>query len=249
MIDTNVYVSRWPFRRLPGDETAVLVQKLRAAGVVEAWAGSFDAVLHRDMGAVNLRVTEECRKNGNGLLKPVGCVNPMLPDWREDLRRCQERYGMKAIRLHPNYHGYRLEDAVTRELLSAAAERGLFVQIAAQMEDERTQHSLLRVAPVPLQMLPELTKTIQRLRVQVLNHPRPVSWERVYWDFCAVEGVRGLTELLKGSVADSLCFGSYYPFFLWESAALKMKEAGAEGAVLEKLRAGTARVLMGGTGR
>ncbi|MFN7934823.1 MAG: amidohydrolase family protein [Bryobacteraceae bacterium] len=225
------------------------MQKLRSAGVVEAWAGSFDALLHRDLGAVNLRLTEECRKSGGGLLKPVGCVNPMLPDWMEDLRRCQERYGMKAIRLHPNYHGYRLEDAVGRELLRAAAQRGLIVQIAAQMEDERTQHALLRVTPVPLQVLPSLTSEIEGLRVLVLNHPRPVRWDRVYWDFCAVESVHGLANLLKGDAADSLCFGSYYPFFLFESALLKMKEAGAEGAQLEKLRTGTARMLMGGAGR
>ena len=201
------------------------------------------------MGAVNLRLTEECRLRGDGLLRPVGCVNPMLPDWQEDLRRCQERYGMKAIRLHPNYHGYRLDDNIGRECMSAAAARGMVVQIAAQMEDERTQHSLLRVAPVSLQVLPSLTREIPRLRVQVLNHPRPMPWERVYWDFCAVEGVRGLTELLKANGADSLCFGSYYPFFLWESAALKMKEAGAEGATLERLRTGSARALLGGVER
>jgi hypothetical protein len=46
MIDTNVYLSRWPFRRLRGDETPELVAMLRRAGVTQAWAGSFDGVLH-----------------------------------------------------------------------------------------------------------------------------------------------------------------------------------------------------------
>ncbi len=244
MIDTHVYLSRWPFRRLPGDETPALVQKLRAAGVTEAWAGSFDALLHRDVGGVNLRLTEECRRNGGGILQAVGTVNPMLPDWQEDLRRCQERYKMRAIRLHPNYHGYGLEDTAAKELLAAAAEHGMLVQIAAQMEDERTQHPLLRVKPVALQGLPELMRAVRKLRVQVLHHPRPVAMERVSWDFCAVEGVHGLSRLLQAGAAEWLCFGSYYPFFHFEAAVLKMKEAGVAGEQAQRLLTGTARAWM-----
>lgn len=244
MIDTNIYLSRWPFRRLPGDETPALVQKLQSVGVAEAWAGSFDALLHRDVGAVNIRLTEECRRFGNGLLRPVGTVNPTLPDWQEDLRRCHERYGMRVIRLHPNYHGYRLDEPVASELLSAAANRGLLVQIAVQMEDPRTQHVLMQVGPVALQVLQPLMKAIPRLRVQVLHHPRPTPIERVAYDFSAVEGVLGLANLLQSGAADWLCFGSYYPFFSWEAAQLKIKEAGLSPGQLARLHTANARSLM-----
>ncbi len=36
IVDTNVYLSRWPFRRLPGDEPADLVAKLRSRNVTQA---------------------------------------------------------------------------------------------------------------------------------------------------------------------------------------------------------------------
>src|SRR5262249_4876470 len=42
LIDVNVNLGRWPLRRVPADEAAALVRKLRAAEVTEAWAGSFD---------------------------------------------------------------------------------------------------------------------------------------------------------------------------------------------------------------
>src|SRR3954454_2936389 len=94
IVDTNVLLSRWPFRRLPLDETPALVAKLRKAGVIKAWAGSFDAMLHKDLGSVNGRLAEQCRKHGKRMLMPFGAVNPMLPDWKEELRRCHEVHEM-----------------------------------------------------------------------------------------------------------------------------------------------------------
>ena len=117
--DINVSVHRWPFRRLPLDETPKLVNKLQQNGIVTAWAGSFDGVLHQDIAAVNLRTTEECRQHGDGVLLPVGTINPMLPDWHDDVLRCRQDHGMQVILIYPNYHGYKLDDPVFEQLLHA----------------------------------------------------------------------------------------------------------------------------------
>lgn len=99
MIDVNVNLSRWPFRRLPCDETPRLIEKLRSNGITEAWAGSFDGLLHQDVAAVNARLTSDCGMSG-GLLRPVGTIHLHLPDWADDVRRCVEEHGMHAIRLN-----------------------------------------------------------------------------------------------------------------------------------------------------
>ena len=258
LVDVNVSLGRWPGRRLPLDETAMLVAKLRSQGVKEAWAGSFDALLHKDLAAANARLVEECRKNGRGLLVPFGSVNPTLPAWEEDLRRCHEEHKMPGIRLHPNYHGYKLDDPAFAKLLDLARERGLLVQLVVTMEDERTQHTLMRAPHVDVAPLLTLLASRPSLRVVLLNWFRGVKTNlvpklagagQVYFDIATLEGVGGVANLLKQVPADRVVFGSHAPFFYIESAVLKLQESVLSDTDLTAVRSGNARRLLGSRGR
>ncbi|NQU19907.1 MAG: amidohydrolase family protein [Candidatus Nealsonbacteria bacterium] len=234
IIDVNVNLSRWPLRRLPCDELPRLVEKLRACGVTQAWAGSFDGVFHKDIGGVNARLVDDCRKCRPGLLRPFGSVNPTLPDWREDLRRCHEDYHMPGIRLHPSYHGYRLDDPVFAELLTLAQRRGLIVQLVVRIEDPRMQHPLVRVSDVDTQPLPGLLATHPKLRLVLLNSLRTLRGNaiakligagEVYFEISMLEGVGGISNLLSRVPVDRILFGSHFPLFILESATLKLRES------------------------
>ncbi len=232
MIDTNVNLFHWPYRRLAGDDPDVLVARLRSRGVSQAWAGSFEALWHRDMAGVNARLADTCRQIGQNFLVPFGSVNPKLPDWKEDLRRCHEIHRMAGIRLFPNYHGYTLADPMFVELVSLATDRNLVIQIAFSMEDMRTQLSIIKLAdPSPLA---DLLQRIPRARFVLQNYG---GWtdddggesiakirkaENACFDIAMCEGVGGLARLIAATSPRRVVFGSHSPFFIFESAWLKI---------------------------
>jgi len=253
MIDVNVNLSHWPARRLPFDDTSQLVRKLKESGITQAWAGSFDGLLHKDIAAVNARLAEACSSANADLLIPFGSVNPTLPDWQDDVRRCVEEHKMPGIRLHPNYHGYALEDTRFGELLDLADKDGLIVQIAIKMEDERTQHRLLRVDPVDAAPLAGQLQARPQLRVVLLNSLRTLRGDtisqlaaagRVYFEISMQEGVGGITSLLAHAPLDRVLFGSYFPFFYLESALLKLRESELAQFQLDAITRGNATQLL-----
>ncbi len=237
MIDTNVSVFRWPFRRLIGDDPAELVARLRKKGVTQAWAASFEGLFCRDVAGVNARLAAACREHGRNFLVPFGCVNPKLPDWEEDLRRCHEVHHMPGIRLHPNYHGYTLADLAFARLIQVAGSRGLLVQIALSMEDPRTQFPLMQVPPVDPTPLSDLLSQLKKLRLVLLNagywggavtpHIQKIKEAgNVCFDIAMNERVGGLERLIAETSSSRVVFGSHYPFFYFESALLKVRSAG-----------------------
>jgi predicted TIM-barrel fold metal-dependent hydrolase len=252
LIDVNVNLSRWPVRRLGGDDTPALVTMLRRRGVVQAWAGSFDGLLHKDIASANGRLADECRRHGRGLFVPFGSINPKLPDWEENLRRCIEEHRMRGIRLHPNYHGYKLDDPDFARLLRLAAERRLIVQLALEMEDERMMHPLLRVEPVDITPLPALVKQTPSLRLVLLNALRTLRGQplldliaagEVYVEISMLEGVGGIANLLAEMPAKRMLFGSHAPLFYFESALSKLKESPLSEEKLRAIQNENARAL------
>lgn len=254
IIDTNVSLSRWPFRRLAGDETPDLVARLRKQNVTQAWAGSFDGILHKDIAGVNSRLAADCSQYGRDFLVPFGSINPKLPGWQDDIRRCHEDHKMPGIRLHPNYHGYAVTDAIFADLLRAAAERGLIVQLVTSMEDIRTQHPLVRVPTLDVSALPQVVKNAPPVKLVLLNWwtslrtgpPRSLlDAGQVYFDIASFEGIEGVARLAAKISPERIVFGSNFPLFNLTAAFLKMRESGLAEQQQEAIFAGNARRILG----
>ena len=255
-IDTNAYLGRWAFRRLPCDETPRLLERLDRHGVTQAWVGSLEGVFHRDLAGVNARLADECRQHA-GRLVPFGSVSPKLPDWQEDVRRCADQWRMPGLRLHPNYHGYTLADQVFAELLGAAEQRGLIVQLVVRMDDPRVQHPVFPVANVDLAPLADVLERFPKLRLVILNgaeQPRRealrklLSAGRVWFDFATLDGLGCVERLLKSVPDTQVVFGSHLPLLAMESAVLKLKESFLPKDQEAAIRHGNAQRLLPAAG-
>jgi predicted TIM-barrel fold metal-dependent hydrolase len=219
LIDTHVYVGHWPLRRLPAESPAELVALLRRGNVTQAWAGSFDGLFHKDVQSVNSRLAKMCREEGGGLLLPIGTVNPTLPDWEEDVRRCHESFKMPGIRLHPAYHGYALDDPRFARLLALAAERGLFVQLVARLTNERRRFLTPRVTQVDLGPLAQIVSPVRELRLlivgtkaaEMLRMKEVLNRSSPYFDFARATDVESLGRLVKGVSVERIVYGSASP--------------------------------------
>jgi predicted TIM-barrel fold metal-dependent hydrolase len=261
ILDCNVHLFDWPFRKLKYARTEALAARLKQHRITKAWAANFEAVLHTQFDAANRRLAEECRTRGGGMFVPIGCVNPGGPDWEEDLRRCHEVHRMPGVRLYPSYHNYKLEDAEFARFLAEAAKRKLLVQIALRLEDERVHHPALVIGAVDVGPLVDLMKKLPAAKVQLVNAPGPLLGEHVgplvretgvTFDIAAVESNGGVGKLIEGQVynykgaipAERLVFGSYAPFFPCQCALLKLFESPLTLEQLEKIMHANARKLI-----
>ena len=164
---------------------------------------------------------------------------------------------MVGVRLHPNYHRYKLNDPSFAKLLGLTSERGLIIQLVIRMEDERTQNLLAPVPPVDAAPLLDLLKATPKARLVLLNWAGTVKTDlarklsangQVFFDIATVENVGGVANLFQQVRPDRILFGSHAPFFYFESAELKLKESVLTKQQQKAIRAENARSLLGGEG-
>ena len=108
---------------IPGDAEA-MVRVMDKAGVEKLCISSFMSI-GPDCKAGNSMVAEAVRKYPQRFIG-YGVVNPNRPqEIEEELRRCFDELGMKAIKLHPAGHRYPISGSSYRKVFEFAAKRRL----------------------------------------------------------------------------------------------------------------------------
>jgi predicted TIM-barrel fold metal-dependent hydrolase len=252
--DTHVYTGHWPHQKLMGDDPPKLVAELRRAGVGQAWTGSFEGLFHKDIASVNQRLAETCARVGSGMLIPFGTVNPTLPDWEDDLRRCHESFHVPGVRLHPNYHGYALDDPRFAKLLDLAAARGLIVQLVAWMESDR--HLLLNPhePEVDVKPLAKMIALLPGLRIILANCFHATAQdesiralqknEQVYFDLARASDADAIKQLIDTTAPERVVFGTCAPLHGIEVQASKLNQMQLPGEVRLKIGSANAAALL-----
>jgi uncharacterized protein len=251
LVDALVYLGRWPFGRLHRDEPAKLAESLRAAGVTQAWAGSFEGLLHKDVAGVNARLAAACRREGHELFVPFGAINPTLPDWEEDLRRCDEEHRMPGIRLHPIWHGYDLANERIGRVLRLAAERRLIIQLECDAENVMRPFFQLPRTPIELALLCGLVAQAPGIRIVLVAD----DWSRRLDQvpaLAAINGVylaqrrfgAGLRRVAKAVGVGPLLLASKAPLFPPQFSTQVFESAGLSELQQRRIAHGTASEIL-----
>lgn len=135
--DINCAIGHFPFRRLPFGTLPELAQMHAAVGIRGGAVSNINSACYRDAHEGNRELDAALREFGSPDYVGIGTVNPVYPDWERDFGECVERFGFKAVRLLPRYHGYDWAEPALEQFFAMAAAAGLPVMVPCRLEDCR----------------------------------------------------------------------------------------------------------------
>jgi hypothetical protein len=139
LVDISAYTGHWPFRNLRGNNLAELLQRMNVYGVNKAIVSNLNGLFYVDSQIANEELNKEILSNE--LFKdrfiPFATINPALPWWKDALKTCHEKFGMKGLRIFPLYHHYKLTDDNCIDMVKAARDLGMPISIPLRMTDLR----------------------------------------------------------------------------------------------------------------
>lgn len=248
-VDVNVSLGHWPFMDFTDWNAECLIRHLKDEGISKAWVSSTESILFPEPDRFDRRLLEKVK--GLPALEPVVTVNPVLGNACRRLHKVVEQYGVRLVRILPNYHGYAMEDPRLADLARALMALNLTLVLPLRIEDERNQYPMMQVPAVPVDTVSAFANRFPDLRIAVLNgdifevtslmqHPA-----NLWVDIAFVERMNTLETLLQKVPVNRVLFGSHTPFFYTRSAVLKMKTARIDQDTRRQIEESNARRCLG----
>lgn len=245
LIDANSFLGDWPARRLNGSpppaRDELVVQRLRLMeklAIHRAAVALLDGVLLKDANVANAELHRLIAGHLDRFF-PVYTLNPTFPDSAEQLERCRLDYGLApgtgAVRLHPSFQRYALEDARLAAALRETQRLDIPVVLTLQLEDSRIHHPSIQVPnpdPVAVADLvnrwPEVRWVLAGGRYREVEAIGSRLWRdaRAWLDIARVQGPMDCIRALRDAIGTGrLLFGTNLPFILAESPIMELGDA------------------------
>ena len=227
--DANTWIGRWPFAFVEDHSPKSLAAHLRAHGIRRALVSQLDAVFAPEPGPANRQLLRATA--GVSGLTPVPVINPALANWREELTTVTADSRVRAIRLLPRYHNYRLNAPAVREFMTELTRRRLRVIVQVQLIDERHEYHAMSLKPVPPAELGAFLAAHPRspvlasglLRAEIL--PLAPKHANLRADLSFSEWHDTIPHLLAKVSVRQLAFASHTPFLVTGAATDKLMRA------------------------
>jgi len=247
--DANTWVGHWPFSLQPAHTPRTLAAHLRGLGIRRALVSPLDAVLAPSPSPANRELLRTTR--GINALVPVPIINPALADWRDELATCAADPRVRAVRVLPNYHNYRLRFRAVHEFAGELQRRRLRLMVQVRLVDERHEFHAMHLKGVPAGELDRFLVQHPTLRVLACGLTRPELFAlapkrpRLLADLSFVEWHDVLPNALTKVPGRQLVFGSHTPFFITAASRAKLAASGLSARVVAPIAAGNLTKFFG----
>lgn len=241
ILDLNVYIGTWPFRRLRRAGAANVRRLMARIGISRALAAPLQAVFYKDC----LEGVQEMMEGigAAGDLLPLAMVNPRFPGWERDLRTMVEEWGCVACGLIPHYHGYRVYDSCATALCRKLQELRLPALLFVRLQDERSHHWCMQVPPLAVDDLLYLLKAFPDLPLAICNANLPVEGvalapalaDRAATLLTTAYKSLKLPQMVERLGVQHLAFATGMPLHYPESALFQVRDAGLSDAERQAL--------------
>jgi predicted TIM-barrel fold metal-dependent hydrolase len=228
--DANTWIGRWPFSFQPAHTPRTLAVHLRGVGIRRALVSPLDAALAPSPGPANRQLLRSTR--GISALEPVPVINPALADWRDELAGCAADPRVRAVRILPNYHNYRLRSRAVQELAAELQRRRLRLIVQVRLVDERHEFHAMHLKGVPVVDLDRFLVAHPKLHVLACGLMRTELYalapkhSRLLADLSFVEWHDSVRHALARVPVQQLVFGSHTPFLITAASVAKIASAG-----------------------
>lgn len=256
LIDANTWLGHWPFRQLRHNDVAGLLHLMDAHSIDKAVVANIHGVFYKNVQKANEELAAWIAPHRDRLV-PFATINPSYPGWQRNLRLCHDDLGMKGLRLYPAYHDYRLTDGAATELVLAATDLAMPVQLPMRIVDVRQRHwmdSERNLTPEELhaavQAFPETTFIfINALGLQPATFAsnQAHGGRRVVTDVSRMTAVLNdnIGELVRQAGAGSVVFGTGIPFNYARPAFLKIEALDANDEAKALICGGNMAAILG----
>ncbi len=259
LIDLNAYVGHWPFKQLKYNTCRGLLDRMDQFGVDQAVVSNLNGIFYKNTQAANEELHEEMQSSramANRLI-PFCVINPIYAGWKDDLKICRDRFGMKGVRIYPQYHDYQVTDPALTDLVRMARDSGLAVALSLRMVDSRQRSWMDITGEWTLKDVIPLIREVPDARYLILNVANSMRLtddemevlQNAEWvmDLSGREIV-DFTGLFAAYGYGRFAFGTHAPILDYATALVKLETlrlSEASAAVREQLSHENAKRILG----
>ncbi|MCE5346536.1 MAG: hypothetical protein LLG13_09665 [Bacteroidales bacterium] len=259
LIDINANIGHWPFQQTNCNTCQALLERMNKYGVDVSVISNMNGIFYKDTQAANEELHNEIMSDRRfrDRFIPFAIINPIYAGWKNDLKMCSSKFGIKGIRLYPLYHDYELTDPSCIELVKNARDLGLIVAFTIRMVDSRPRSWMDLSKEWSLKDVIPIIKEVPDAKYMILNISTGTQLDdeniKIFKDANVVfdtsgKNISNLADLLKKYGKNKFAFGTHSPILDYLTGLLRIESLRAEEAdkaTMELLRSGNAKRILG----